>query len=65
MTTQTCPRCRQHIAMRHDGTEQITDERTSPWVFVEHNFQDRRGDTYITTQCPATGRNVFTARESW
>ncbi|WP_137160846.1 hypothetical protein [Blastococcus sp. CCUG 61487] len=56
-----CPDCGYLIDRRHDGTEQGIDERTDPWVFVDHDRDDERGGTVFRKPCPASGRNPWIA----
>lgn len=61
-----CPHCWQTVQMIHDGSDDFHgDERTSPWVFATHMFNDRRGDGFLRTQCPTSGRNRYEAANSW
>jgi len=61
VTDALCPCCGELVAMRHDGGRPGVDERTSPWVFVDHRRDDERGGTVFRQPCPGSGRNEWTA----
>ncbi|PQP24181.1 hypothetical protein [Rhodococcus opacus] len=63
MKKQNCPECNQSVEVRHNGEEQIND-RTSPWIFVDHLRNDQRGDTVFRNPCPGGGKNDWTAANS-
>ena len=63
--TGTCPHCHTRVPMTHNGTEQGFDERTDPWVFAPHKFDDQRGDTIFRLDCPTAGQNAYTAANGW
>jgi hypothetical protein len=46
------------VAMRHDGGTQ-TNDRTSPWVFVDHLRDDERGGVVTHQPCPGSGKNEW------
>ena len=50
MTDALCPRCGELVAMRHNGGTQAND-RTSPWVFVDHMRDDERGGVVTRQPC--------------
>jgi len=51
------------VAMRHNGGTQIND-RTSPWVFVDHMRDDERGGVVTRQPCSGSGKNEWTAEHS-
>jgi len=62
---EVCPRCGDVVDLRHNGTEQKTNEHTSPWVFADHLVDDVRGGQLMgRVPCPASGRNRAVASTS-
>ena len=58
VTCAPCPCCGEMVAMRHDGDTQ-TNDRTSPWVFVDHLRDDERGGVATRQPCPGSGKNEW------
>jgi len=63
VTRENCPSCGVVVAMRHNGGTQIND-RTSPWVFVDHMRDDERGGVVTRQPCSGSGKNEWTAEHS-
>ncbi|MCW4355221.1 hypothetical protein ONR57_18105 [Hoyosella sp. YIM 151337] len=63
--TTVCPVCHTRQRQVHDGTAPGGDSRTSPWIFVQHNRIDYRGEHPVRVICPASGRSRFEATVGW
>jgi len=63
VTRENCPSCGVVVAMRHNGGTQAND-RTSPWVFVDHMRADERGGMVTRQPCSGSGKNEWTAEHS-
>lgn len=65
MRRETCPRCGHGVDLTDSGGGSGCDERTDPWVFIEHNFTDVRGGERMLRRCGASGKNRWTAEHSY
>jgi len=61
--TCECPRGGEVVAMRHADGAQMND-RTSPWVFVDHLRNDERGGVVTHQPCPGSGKNEWEAEHT-
>ncbi|MCF6512162.1 hypothetical protein [Blastococcus sp. MG754427] len=59
-----CGKCHQVIEREHNGKSGIT-ERTDPWVFVAHEFDDERGGQIFRTRCPGSGKNPWVTANAY
>ncbi|MFE4459526.1 hypothetical protein ACFROC_19400 [Nocardia tengchongensis] len=68
MKTQQCPKCGQYVTLCDTGNIPVRDDGSGdPWVFVAHDHERyfRDTDTTERRECPATGMNLWLARNDF